>query len=82
MSAASPADTERRVRLLARARELRRGDPVPSPCNSVCRIEPATGLCAGCLRDLDEIAHWSGWGDAERRATWLRIEQRASRLPA
>ncbi len=28
--------------------------PVPSPCISVCRIDPASGLREGCLRTLDE----------------------------
>jgi len=30
----------------------------PSPCVSVCAINPATGLCRGCMRSLDEIAAW------------------------
>jgi len=29
-----------------------------SPCTGICRIEPATGLCAGCSRTLGEIADW------------------------
>jgi predicted Fe-S protein YdhL (DUF1289 family) len=41
--------------------------PVPSPCISVCRIEPASGLCVGCLRSLDEIACWGALDDAARR---------------
>jgi len=47
--------------------------PVPSPCISVCAIDEATGLCAGCLRTLDEIAAWSVLDDDERRAVWVRI---------
>jgi len=31
---------------------------VESPCTSVCTIDSATGLCAGCYRTLDEIAGW------------------------
>ena len=31
---------------------------IPSPCTSVCTIDPATGWCAGCLRTIDEIAAW------------------------
>jgi hypothetical protein len=46
---------------------------VPSPCISVCAIDEATGLCAGCLRTLDEIAVWTVLDDDERRAVWARI---------
>ena len=52
------------------------GSGVPSPCISVCAIDEATGLCAGCLRTLDEIAAWSVLDDGERRAVWTRIGER------
>ncbi len=32
---------------------------VPSPCIRVCRMNPHSGLCEGCLRTLDEIIQWS-----------------------
>lgn len=51
---------------------------VPSPCTGVCRIEPASGLCAGCKRTLDEIADWPMLGNAEKRAALQRIEARDS----
>ena len=53
-------------------------EPVPSPCVSVCRMAPASGLCEGCLRTLDEIAGWSRMDDAGRRAVWRRIARRAA----
>jgi predicted Fe-S protein YdhL (DUF1289 family) len=59
-----------------------RNGPVPSPCISVCRIDPASGLCEGCLRSLDEIAGWSTYGDDARRAVWTAIEARRSALEA
>jgi len=40
---------------------------VASPCVNVCRIDDDTGLCAGCLRTLDEIALWSQLDDAMRQ---------------
>ena len=46
------------------AQELRQA-PV-SPCLRLCRIGE-DGLCAGCLRSLDEIARWSRMDEAERR---------------
>jgi len=45
-----------------------------SPCVDVCRMDPATGLCEGCRRTLDEIAGWSNFTDAEKRAVLARIE--------
>jgi uncharacterized protein len=49
---------------------------VPSPCISVCTMNPTTGWCDGCLRTIDEIANWSQMGDSERRAVWLRLDAR------
>ena len=53
---------------------------VPSPCTNVCRIDPATGWCEGCLRTLDEIAAWGGSDDAARRAIWKRLPARRQAL--
>ena len=49
---------------------------VESPCINVCRMDPATGLCVGCLRTIDEIAGWAKASDAERRAVLVRLGQR------
>lgn len=49
---------------------------VPSPCISVCRIDPASGWCEGCLRTIDEIAHWSIYDDDEKLAVWNELKQR------
>ncbi len=50
---------------------------LPSPCISVCTMEPRTGLCRGCLRTLEEIAAWSTLDDDGKRAIWARIALRA-----
>lgn len=60
-----------------RAAELAADGPVLSPCISVCRMDAATGLCIGCFRTLDEIGAWSGMDDAQKRAVWQRLAQRA-----
>jgi predicted Fe-S protein YdhL (DUF1289 family) len=52
------------------------GNPVPSPCISICAIDQVTGLCAGCLRTLDEIAVWSVLDDDEKRAVWTELDAR------
>lgn len=43
-------------------------------------MDEATGLCAGCLRTLDEIAAWSVLDDAQRAAVWEAIRQRRGEL--
>lgn len=54
---------------------------VPSPCISVCRIDPATGWCEGCARTIDEIAHWSLFDADEKRAVWAQLEARRGARP-
>ncbi len=34
-----------------------------SPCINLCRMDPDTARCVGCLRTLDEITHWSHLSD-------------------
>jgi predicted Fe-S protein YdhL (DUF1289 family) len=46
---------------------------VPSPCVSICTMDPVTGLCTGCQRTIDEIASWSVLDDEARREVWQRI---------
>jgi len=48
-----------------------------SPCIDVCRMEE--GLCAGCLRTIDEIARWANAGDDERRLILVAVAQRRGR---
>ncbi|HVL76267.1 MAG TPA: DUF1289 domain-containing protein [Noviherbaspirillum sp.] len=51
--------------------------PVPSPCISICRMDPKTGLCEGCLRTIEEIANWGSAGDDYKRAVWQEIARRS-----
>jgi predicted Fe-S protein YdhL (DUF1289 family) len=50
-----------------------------SPCINVCRMDPASGLCRGCLRTLDEIAGWSAMDHAARAATLAAVAERRAR---
>ncbi len=47
-----------------------------SPCIQICVIHPATALCTGCGRTLDEIAGWSGLADSERRKIMTALPKR------
>jgi uncharacterized protein len=64
--------------LAQRARQVAAGlpDDVPSPCVSICRMDPVTELCEGCLRTLDEIAAWGRMEDGEKREVWRLIAER------
>ncbi|MET0181990.1 MAG: DUF1289 domain-containing protein [Caulobacterales bacterium] len=41
---------------------------ISTPCVSICEIEPATEMCAGCGRTLAEIAAWVRLTEPQRRA--------------
>jgi uncharacterized protein len=56
--------------------------PVPSPCISLCRMDPTTQLCLGCYRTLDEIMVWSRASESDKKAVWQRIEQRLTEASA
>lgn len=49
---------------------------LPSPCQSICRMDERTGLCVGCWRTLPEIAQWSQASEAAKRQVWLQIQSR------
>ncbi|RYF17078.1 MAG: DUF1289 domain-containing protein [Comamonadaceae bacterium] len=63
--------------LLEKAEVLDAEGPVPSPCISICRMDPDTELCVGCFRTLDEIAAWGMAGEDDRRALWKILAERA-----
>ena len=50
---------------------------VPSPCISVCRMDPVSGRCQGCFRSIDEIVTWASLGESEKRAVWRAVVRRA-----
>lgn len=65
-------------------------DAVPSPCTSVCRMDAtlgsaaerlAGGLCAGCLRTIDEIVAWGGADADRKRAILAAIDARRVDAP-
>jgi uncharacterized protein len=64
--------------LAKRARQVAAGlcDEVPSPCISVCRMDPVSELCEGCFRSLDEIALWGRMDEEGKREIWKSIAER------
>ena len=53
-------------------------EEVASPCINVCRMNPDTGLCEGCLRTLAEIAAWSAMSSEEKRAVLAQLATRGA----
>jgi predicted Fe-S protein YdhL (DUF1289 family) len=53
---------------------------VESPCIKICVIHPATRLCTGCLRTIDEIGDWSRLTPDARRAVIDDLPARAPLL--
>ena len=54
--------------------------PVASPCINICTLDPASGLCAGCYRTLDEIAAWGALDDTARRAVLAELPGRRAAI--
>ncbi|MEI5664437.1 DUF1289 domain-containing protein [Bosea sp. CCNWLW174] len=51
---------------------------ISSPCIKICVVDPASKLCQGCGRTLQEIAQWSRLSEAERLAIMAMLEARLS----
>jgi uncharacterized protein len=51
-------------------------DPPASPCINVCRMDDTSGLCAGCFRNLEEIARWSAATPDEKIAILAAVQRR------
>lgn len=49
---------------------------VPSPCTSVCKLDPSTGWCEGCFRTIEEIAAWGMLDDDGKRAILAALARR------
>lgn len=64
---------------LVEERAQKRGHAIPTPCMSVCLMDPDIGLCQGCLRTLDEIVQWGNADDTFKRHVWSDIASRVAR---
>ena len=47
-----------------------------SPCLGICLMDPATRMCRGCLRTIDEIRGWYEASAADKRAILDRLVAR------
>jgi predicted Fe-S protein YdhL (DUF1289 family) len=53
---------------------------IESPCVKICAIDPASELCMGCGRTLDEITRWYGMGGDERQRIMAELPARIETL--
>jgi predicted Fe-S protein YdhL (DUF1289 family) len=53
-----------------------------SPCVGICLMDPATRLCRGCLRRVEEIAVWYEASIAEKHEILARIAERRAEVKA
>jgi predicted Fe-S protein YdhL (DUF1289 family) len=53
-----------------------------TPCEKVCIVDAASGLCRGCGRTLDEIARWTTYSDAERTRIMAELPPRLEAMQA
>ncbi|MEP3225785.1 MAG: DUF1289 domain-containing protein [Parasphingorhabdus sp.] len=51
-----------------------------SPCNNICMIDPPTGYCEGCGRNLDEIGEWASANGERKREILSILPQRLKLL--
>jgi hypothetical protein len=49
---------------------------IETPCIKVCVLDPASGLCQGCGRSLDEIARWGTMSGEERQSIMGELKGR------
>ncbi|WP_323031622.1 DUF1289 domain-containing protein [Brachymonas denitrificans] len=78
---ASTRSTEKEAQALAARVACALAMPqCPSPCINVCQIDPASGLCRGCWRTLDEIAHWAVLDEEEKQAIWRALPARSQTI--
>jgi predicted Fe-S protein YdhL (DUF1289 family) len=68
------------VRALQASATAMNGEPVLSPCISVCKMNEDRSLCTGCWRTLDELRAWSSLDDAGKRGVWREVVKRAGAL--
>jgi hypothetical protein len=47
-----------------------------SPCINVCKMDPASKLCTGCYRTIEEITVWSRTDDGQRARILAAIARR------
>ena len=53
---------------------------IDTPCEKICIVDAASGLCRGCGRSLDEITRWTAYSDAERARIMAELPPRLTAM--
>ena len=53
---------------------------IETPCDKVCTVDPASGLCLGCGRSLAEIERWTAFTGAERARVMAELPRRLAAM--
>ena len=53
---------------------------LPSPCISVCQLDPVSGQCLGCYRTSAEIAAWRSMSSAAQGELLEALRQRRAEV--
>jgi predicted Fe-S protein YdhL (DUF1289 family) len=59
---------------------VKQNEEVASPCVNICRMDAKSGYCEGCRRSIDEIASWSSYSAAQKRAVLAQLPARKKAL--
>ena len=51
-----------------------------SPCNKACIMDPATHLCKGCYRTIEEIVRWQYLSPEEKTNVLQLAEKRKTSI--
>jgi hypothetical protein len=55
---------------------------IETPCDNICTLDRASGLCLGCGRSLAEIERWTAFNDAERSRVMKQLPRRLEAVRA
>ena len=55
---------------------------IESPCEKICIVDAASGLCRGCARSLFEIERWTAYSDSERSRIMAELPGRLDAMQA
>jgi predicted Fe-S protein YdhL (DUF1289 family) len=53
---------------------------IESPCLRICSLDPASNLCLGCGRTIEEITRWYGMSADERSRIMAKLPARLESL--
>ena len=53
---------------------------IDSPCNDICKIDNANGLCVGCGRTLSEITNWIHYSNNQKKIILNALKKRRNNI--